>query len=292
MARRRFPLGAIDYFEIAARHLNFNRAAAEAGVSPGAMSQRIKTLETYLGRALFVRSKRGVALTLEGQQLKQAAESALGTLERALTAIGDAPGKIRLVVTVSPYFGSRWLAPRLKSFWDLHPEVDLLVRQLRGPAPFAELNTDVLIRYGRENAPYLQCRPLLATATLAVGSPAFLAAHGPAGDAAVRGAMLLHVGDHQAWATWLEHSGIASPDGQQGHMFDDIHLAMEAAAAGQGIALGTRPVIDEDLRSGRLVKAHPFELVGDEGYVVCYATRSIARPEVKAFVTWVESQVS
>jgi LysR family transcriptional regulator, glycine cleavage system transcriptional activator len=118
------PLGALRAFETAARLGSFKAAADELGVTPAAVSHQVKSLETYLGAALFERLHRALRLTRVGKRLADTASKSLGDLERALDDLAESglvAGGKTLSVSAAPTFAAKWLAPRLHEFQASHP---------------------------------------------------------------------------------------------------------------------------------------------------------------------------
>lgn len=286
------PLSAIGYFAVAARHLNFNHAAAEVGITPGAMSLRVKALEEDIGHPLFIRGTRGVTLTQDGERLKEVADFAIRQLEGVIRDIREGSRREKLVVTVSPYFGSKWLASRLVSFWLSQPDIDLQLRRYREDLTFEEMNTDLLIRYGKGSPSDLVCNTLIPARTVATCSPAFFSARKRPDLSIFEEGPLLHVGSRSDWANWLEAVGHPREWAESGQVVEDIHVAIEAAAAGQGVVLGTRPLIDDDLKLGRLRLAHDAQVDRGYSYQLVYRKNVLQRQAVQAFVNWIVAQAS
>src|SRR3954451_13198604 len=122
------PLGALRAFEAAARHLSVKNAAEELHVTPGAVSQMLKTLESHLGLALFERRNRGLVLTDAGRDYLPAVRNAFRQIGEATSRLKNADETGVLTVSVTPAFASAWLVPRLKSFQEAHPGIDLQLR--------------------------------------------------------------------------------------------------------------------------------------------------------------------
>ena len=118
------PLNALKAFEAAARHLSVKLAAEELCVTPGAVSQMLKTLESHLGVRLFERVARGIYLTDAGRDY-------LPSIRNAFRQIAEASRRVagnrqwRADNSVTPFFASAWLVPRMKSFQDAYPDIDL-----------------------------------------------------------------------------------------------------------------------------------------------------------------------
>ena len=125
MKRRLPPLTSLRTFEAAARHMSFSRAAAELNVTQGAISRQIKTLEDYLGVALFRRLPRSLELTDEGQHYLATVVHAFEQLHQATEAMLDGKRMVTLNANVLPTFAMRWLIPRLPAFAAANPATEV-----------------------------------------------------------------------------------------------------------------------------------------------------------------------
>src|SRR5437868_3031554 len=121
------PLNALKAFEAAARHLSVKTAAAELSVTPGAVSQMLKTLELHLGRKLFDRVNRGIVLTEAGRTYLPPVRKAFRQIAEASRRVAVEEDRGLLTVSVTPFFASAWLVPRLASFQMVHPDIDLRI---------------------------------------------------------------------------------------------------------------------------------------------------------------------
>ena len=159
---RRPPLADLHAFEAAARHLSFTRAAAELGVTQGAVSQRIRRLEDTLGRPLFERLTRALALTADGKTLAAAIGDGLARIDDGLAAIDrqrrPPRGAATLTLSVAPGFAGRWLLPRLGRFRERHPDIEVRIEAEDRLANFAGDGVDLAIRCGLGAYPGLQLR--------------------------------------------------------------------------------------------------------------------------------------
>ena len=121
------PINNLQAFESAARHLSFQKAAVELHVTASAISQRIRSLETHLGTALFKRLTRAVILTETGQMLAVELREAFGIIGKALSRIERKATNNVLTVSTTTSFAEKWLLPRLPDFNDKFPEMDVRV---------------------------------------------------------------------------------------------------------------------------------------------------------------------
>src|ERR1051326_4709839 len=128
------PLIELRAFDAAARHLSFQKAAAELGVTPTAISHQIRLLERYCGRALFRRRPRPLSLTEAGVRLFPVIRDGLEAFAAAIAAVKRDEGKQPLRVTTTNAFASRWLVPR-RPPW----------RKVRADAPLDVIGTDSVL---------------------------------------------------------------------------------------------------------------------------------------------------
>ena len=140
------PLNGLRAFEAAARHLNFQAAARELGVTPTAISHQIRGLEAYCGQTLFRRRPRPVALTPAGARLFPTLRDGFDRFESGLSAIRPQEGGARLRMTTTNAFAARWLVPRLASWRQLHPGLRLDLASTDAVLDLAGGEVDVAIR--------------------------------------------------------------------------------------------------------------------------------------------------
>ncbi len=295
MSRRRLPpLNSLRAFEAAARHLNFEKAGDEIAVTASAVGQQVKALEAWLGRPLFARlPSRGVVLTPLGERYAAAITEVLNRLNEA-TAQALRP-EISNTITVSamPSLASNWLIPRLGSFRERHPELDVRVSVSTRLTDFAREDVDVAIRFGRGHYPGLRTDLLMEETFFAVCSAALLndpdrPLHEPAD---LRHHMLIHeavegVPDYVTWDRWLAAVGVRGVDTSRGPRFTHTYLCLQAAASGQGVALATNVLIGDYLKAGRLVRPFPHQVRGAYQYYIVCPEEVADRPALAAFRAW------
>ena len=295
--RRLPPLTALRAFEAAARHGNFVKAAAELGVTPGAVSQHIKGLESQLGLTLFRRQARGVRLTEAGRAYLPGVAEGFDRLARATLQVNDPAvgGAIagRLSVTVLPSFAAGWLVRRLPTFRARHPEIDLVIRSERQTIDLHREDADLAIRYGLGDFPNLEATHLLREEIFPVCAPALLNADPPLrAPADLARHELLHdagaLGNEPwiRWQPWLDEFGLSDAAKKPGLHFTDSVQLFQAALLGHGVALGRSVLIGDELASGRLVR--PLAIARPSSYAYYAVTTKAARanPRVAAFITW------
>ncbi len=291
MARRLPSLNALRAFEAAARHLSFTRAAEELHVTQAAVSHQIKGLEEQLGLPLFRRLNRRLLLTDAGQAYLPALSEAFDRIAAATDRLSAGRGGGALKISTLPSTAAKWLLPRLSRFRDRHPDIDILVSAAHALVDFRRDDVDLAIRYGRGVYPGLECLPLMPDEIFPVCSPGLLA-NGPPlkGPEDLSRHTLLHdqttEGEVQNWRNWFDMVGVRSVDPGRGPGFSDSNLVLEAAAAGQGVALGRRSLALADLASGRLVIPFGPIVPSQNKYYIVYPPTKAAQPSLAAFRDW------
>lgn len=287
------PLNALRAFEATARHLSVKNAADELCVTPGAVSQLIKTLEVHLGVSLFRRVNRGIFLTDAGQAYLPPVRNAFRQISDATRRVAVPEDTGILTVSATPFFASAWLVPRLKGFQDAHPDIDLQVVSSSALADFSRDGVDVAIRHGLGRYPGLSSQRVLTVEIVPVAAPA-LVKHLSMPEAPADLVRWPRVNDaeRKAWALWFEAQGIESAGPARGPSFDDSGLLLKAVLAGQGAALLPAAVVADDLAQGRLVQLSDVSWLEDFAYYLVCPENSRDRPKVTAFREWALSEAS
>ncbi|WP_298211077.1 LysR family transcriptional regulator [Acidovorax sp.] len=251
------PLNALRAFEASARHLNLTRAAEELHVTQTAVSQHIRKLEDRLGKPLFRRLPRGLALTDEGQALLPVVAESFASLARALEKLGDTRPREVLTIGAVGTFTVGWLLPRLRGFQEACPFVDLRLFTHNNRVDMAGEGLDFAIRFGDgawhgTHAEHVMDAPMSVMCTPAL-------AHGLHTAADLARQPLLRSYRTDEWAAWFEAAGAACPV-VRGAVFDSSLTLAEAAAQGAGVALLPVRMFTRELRQGRLVQPFAQEL--------------------------------
>jgi len=288
-ARRNLPATAtLQAFEAAARLGSFTRAARDLSLTQSAISRQIRALEDSLGQALFFRDKQTVRLTPIGQTYAAEVRRALAILSAATLGCRLNPGGGVLNLAVLPTFGTRWLAPRLGRFGELHPGITLSLTTRLAPFDFASDTIDLAIHFGRPHWPGGELMPLMPETVLPVCSPALRAHHGFAQAADLTRAPLIRLTSRaEAWPRWFARHGIDHVPGAA-MQIDQFATAAQLAIAGAGVALMPTFLIAEELAQGLLVTAidtAPSD--SDDSYYLVWPTGRRDYPPLVAFSEWI-----
>ena len=294
-ASSRLPsLDSLRAFEAVARHRSFTTAALELHVTQSAVSQRIRALELELGAALFRRTSHGLEATNEGTALAGAMRRALAEIVAGMAAFDADAGKA-LTVTVAPSFATRWLVPRLARFRERHPGIEVRVDADPRLALLRDGEADLGIRYGLGNYPGLRTVRLMGDTAQPVLSPRLLQRFGAINDPGMLSRLpLIHDTTDAAsganWAHWLAHVGRPDLACDAGPRFSDSVLAMQAAAAGLGVAIARTSLIGEDLASGGLVALFPPPVPINFSYWLVTLPEAADKPRIAAFCAWLQEE--
>jgi len=291
MSLRLPPLQTLRAFEAAARLGSVSRAADELSVTHGAVSHQIRHLEAYLGLPLFRRAGRGIAVNEDGRIYAQQVRRGLDELARATGLVLAQPRADELVVSVVPSFGSRWLMPRLKGFVDAHPDLDLQIRASLDTVDFDQEAVDCAIRMGAGNWPSVSTRFLMGDAYFPVCSPAFNGGRIPLRPVELDDCVLLRSAA-EPWGPWFEAAGLRRPEPRHGPGYNDANLLLQAAAAGQGVALARATLVDEDLAAGRLVRLFDVAAPSRQFLYLVWPPRSDRAAKLELLRTWLLGQVA
>jgi LysR family glycine cleavage system transcriptional activator len=288
MPLREPPLNAVRAFAAAARHLSFTRAALELHVTHSAVSRQIKSLEEFLGVALFERRIRQVALTAEGQQFFAEVQPALAQIGAAARSL-QSQGPARAVrINVRPSFAVRWLIPRLPSFVERFPDIEPQVVTSTVMPEEAIGSFDIAVRRSLEGWPAsMEVQPFLEDEVLVVGAPALFSGHPLPDLRALSSHVLLSARTRKDdWDAWKKQVGAPRTRPAGRLQFDHLHFVLQAAVDGLGIALAPTSLVSHDLASGRLQSPLPaLRMTLDRYY---YGLAPDAAPETAYVAEWFE----
>jgi DNA-binding transcriptional LysR family regulator len=287
--RRLPPLKTLPAFEIAADRLSLSAAAEELHLTHGAISRQIKALEQHLGVQLFRRFNRRIELTPAGAALLPAVRQAMQLLEASASDVAAQTRRGPLVVSCLATFMMRWLIPRLYAFSAAHPGIEVRLSASHAPVDFAAGGMDLAIRLGKPPWPReVTARPFLADRMGPVLTPALLQFHRIRRPQDLARLDLLHTETRPAaWSQWLAivSAGDADVDAGRGPRFEHTYFLLEAAASGLGAAIGSYPLVEQDLESGRLVAPFGFVPSGSS-YHLLSPRMAPSRAKIAAFAKW------
>ncbi|MBL4830108.1 MAG: transcriptional regulator GcvA [Aliivibrio sp.] len=293
MSRRLPPLNSLKVFEAASRHLSFTRAAEELFVTQAAVSHQIKALEEFLSLKLFRRRNRSLLLTEEGQSYFLDIKDIFSTLAEATDKVLEKSTKGALTISLPPSFAIQWLVPRLSDFNALEPDIDVRIKAVDLDEGSLTDDVDVAIYYGRGNWPGLRVEKLYQESFIPVCSPKLLLGTRPLNSIRdLRYHTLLHDTSRKEWKNYAKHYEIEGINVNQGPIFSHSTMVLQAAAHGQGVALGNNVLAKPEIDAGRLVCPFDEELVSKNAfYLVCFEKQADSG-RIATFREWVLAKAS
>jgi DNA-binding transcriptional LysR family regulator len=301
--RRELPLSLdlLRGFEAAARHLSFTAAGEELFLTQSAVSRQVQTLEEQLGVKLFERRTRALVLTRAGEAYYEDVSKALQQLREATARVrGGIDPLVRVTTTIT--FASLWLVPRLARFQSQCGEIPVHVIAENVLLDLERDVADVAVRYTTREGAGHGAVMLFGETVAPVCSPSLIEDRKRLQNAKELLAFpLLHYEDTQvsapwlSWDAWLEAMGLEYPRSARSLSFSHYDQLIQAAIAGQGIALGRFPLMDELVHQGRLAMplgSPPAPLGEGRGYWLVVPSRSAERAQVKTFVEWLLSEAA
>lgn len=311
MAYRLPPLSALRTFEAAARHLSFTKAAEELHVTPAAVSQQIKKLESWFATPLFKRRPNVLQLTKEGLAIYPKVRDGLDCFAAAVVGMRPDRGHA-LDVVAPPALATRWLVPRLSRFSAAHPQLALRIsanpENIDGPqtvlAPPKELGnphgetSEIAIRFGAGLYPGYQVEKILTpdyvlvcSPRLQAGEPPLRAPHDLGSQILIHDESIPSVEQRPSWDEWLKLAGVDGIDTERGPRFSNSILVLEAALEGQGVALALEPQIEADVAAGRLVVPFPIRMPSAYAYFLVMPEAMANQDAVLAFRQWLYAEI-
>ena len=287
-------LSALRSFEATARHASMTKAAEELGVTQGAISRAVQTLETDLGSPLLRRSRPKLHLTEIGHLLYSEINHSFDRVAVVIRRLREQQRGGQLAINSLPTFAARWLIPRLPRFQRLHPDMQIDLTTSENRIDFAVELIDVAIRYGLGNWSKTTSLRLMDEELAAVASPALLAAHGGelSPDAVDAGQLLRHTTRLQVWGEWLNAAGADAAIEPMGPGFEHFFMVIEAAVAGMGFALLPLFLIEKELEAGALVIASPRRLRRQQAYYLLFGTERRFDPKIVALIRWLKDEIA
>lgn len=284
-------LSDMKLFRRIAALANMSAAGRELGLSPGAVSQRLKALETRLGTPLLLRSTRAIALTPEGRTFLESVERILTEVETLETAISKSKGPLKgpLRVSAPSDLGRQYIAPMLTSFAARHRDIQPELQLIDEISDMISGDIDIAFRYGKLEDSSLISRPLMTNDRIVVASPKYLAEYGvpehPKDLAHHRCLALMRNKEKMPWSMIIDGRhvslrltpALSTNDGEMLRVWALNH---------QGLAYKSFLDVAEDIDAGRLIPVlKPYSATNVGLNLIFPAARS-AVPRIRSFINF------
>lgn len=295
MARRFYnlpSLTSLNTFDACARHGSLTQAAIELGVTLGAVSRQIKSLESELNSSLFRRHHRGVELTLDGVELYRVLSSSfrsIGELCQGLRSRSQSPD---VAIAATNAFASLWLMPRLGQFWARYPEVTLNHSISDTSSDPGFLNADIRIRYGDGKWDGEVSSKLFDDIIYPVAGLQFSQQNNPSNAQELARLPLLQLDNLDlswtGWEDWLRSWNVKleKPNFRR---FNNYVVALQAAQENQGVALGWHCLVEPLIRTGKLVRLGSLENRAPGSFYITWNPSRALSPQAELLRQWLLS---
>lgn len=288
MHKLRHLLGPLRVFDAVYRSGGISRGADALHVTPGAVSQQIKQLETMLGVLLVRKAGREIELTEAGTMLAKGLSDLFDRIEAVVDEVTEVGNPKRLRLKVLPTFAIKWLVPRLASFYAAHSDIDIEIATVSRAEELQLDNADFVVRHGTGEWPRLHVDHLFDEIFVPVCSPALAQTIRVPED--LLETQLLHsMMRPEGWPTWLGAAGLGEGQPARNVTLANAALCVQAAVNGLGVAIAQRAYVRDDLASGRLVQPLDQEVPTEFGYyLLCDPAKADTQP-LKLFREWLLS---
>jgi LysR family transcriptional regulator, glycine cleavage system transcriptional activator len=281
------PLTALRTFEVAARTGSFTAAASELGVTHGAVSKQIQSLEEWLGQTLFTRAGQRMAPTLHGRAFAREISEAFDRIADAARRYGNVSATQVLRVNAPASFTMRWLIPRLPQFYESHPDTEVRISTSSALDETLRGSFDLLIRHGPQPWEQYSAKEFLDEFNTLVASPRLLKRQPLRRLEDLSKHTILSTESRPGdWENWLLAAGYnGSPPARQ-ERYDHYFVVLLATLDGLGVSIGPMPVLANDVRAGRLRTPFSRITVQRPSYFVLTPLDADKSPMMHAFVNW------
>lgn len=285
------PFRSIVVFHAVARAGSVSRAAEELRVTPSAVSQQIQALELHLGTALTLKVGRNITLTEAGERYFQMVGREVEHIADVTQHVRGFRSAMTLTVRAAPSVASKWLLPRLHTFVDAHPDIELRLDGTNETTDFGKENVDIQIRHGDGVWPGLFVESLGKERFFPLCAPALKPAGGIAAEALSDYRLIHSVKSQMQWQRWFAEAGVEPTRRWQRVLFDRSHTAIDAAVNGLGIALESELLAWRELRDGRLVcpVENPPTVALTTQWIVCPHSH-LRHRKTRAFLDWLRAE--
>lgn len=279
-------LTALRAFAATAELRNFSQAARVLNVTHAAVAQQVRALEEALGRPLVQREGRGLSLTADGEQLAQALGEGFGAIQRGVEALraGEADRPVRITLTAT--FAAQWLMPRLKDFWERHPDIGLSLHPDSKVVDLHRERMDLAIRYGNGDWPGVEAAYLTSARLVIAGAPSLIGDRIPTVEemAGMDWVLSRNWAEQDAYLRQLglEPSALSSTD------ISSEELALAAARQGLGLVVESVALIESDVAEGRLRIVHEASEKLPAYFIVTLPGPK--RAAARAFLKWLATK--
>lgn len=287
------PLNSVRAFCVAAKHLNFSRAAEELSVTQGAVSKHVIALEDFIGARLFERMPGGLALTGEGKSLYQTVDPAFDILSSAFERFSRRPPRSNIFrLSTIGSFASQFLVPRLRDFQTSLPHIELEILTSDRLIDLGREEVDVSVRFGAGEWDGLVSTPLDDALLTPVCAPqVFDEMAGRDLPGLFADTRRIQIFASNEWNKWSDVTGVDLSDCCTPFYMEDFVVALHAVLSGYGVALLPDLLVRKHLAEGRLKRFSDIDVTWGWTYHIAHVAGAERRPIVKEVLDWLKMAV-
>ncbi|WP_439039606.1 LysR substrate-binding domain-containing protein [Acinetobacter baumannii] len=291
---RTFPSTmSLRCFEASARFLSFTKAAQILHMTQSAVSKQVAHLEDSLNTPLFERSLKGLNLTPSGKIFLLETQNILSQIEISVLNILAHGSEAETVnIAVHPTLCARWLIQRLKGFGNSHPNIHLDIREQINDSEIENQQTDIAFLYGEGIWRDMTSIKLFEESCVAICSPEITQIPFNSLEEFHGHVLIQSRSRPRAWDEYFQMQGFINEHPFIGPRIDTFYSCINAALTGCGIALVPKFLIEEELLSGKLILAWPYELNNTKAYYMTYPTSMEKTPKVVAITQWIQNHLN
>jgi LysR family glycine cleavage system transcriptional activator len=278
-------LSSLRAFEAAARHQSIKKACDELHVTHAAVTRHLQKLERQLKRRLFDRHHRSIALTEDGKILFAAVTLGFSHIQRAIAQLSGTQNPERLVISVDPDFAALWLVPRLAELHAIAPNTFVEILAEKGTNSLHDPRIHCAIHYADAGLQDQDGEILFRSHLFPVCAPCLTQGLPLLSPEDLRHHVLLHDRSIVEWQEYFQNCSMTI-DVRPGPVFSETALCLDAAARGQGVAIGDDFLAAIHLSEGRLVRPFASSFLSKNAYYFVVPKRSARHPAVDMFRTW------
>ena len=259
-------------------------------VSPtGAVSHQVRALEQKLGVKLFTRTSNRLQLTSAGEHLLNSVREGFDRITDGALHLNPDSIAGELTIACTHTSGSSWAVKHIMDFQANYPQMEIHVLEVRPQQREIPRDIDIAICYGKPDIDDRRLEDLVALTVFPVCSPTLLFGRDPI-SRPEQLAQLPLLYDHQnSWPRWFKSTGIKVPVSiRQTHFFSTA-LSLTAARSGYGVALCNPLEVQEDLRSGQLVRVLEHSIPESQNYYLLCAHVEANSLRAQLFEEWIKN---
>ncbi|NGZ83976.1 LysR substrate-binding domain-containing protein [Duganella aceris] len=284
------PLNALRVFEVAARAGSYSAAARELNLTHGAVSRHIAILEDWLGQPLFARDGQSMAATPHARALAREISASFDHIADAAERYGKSRHRNVIRVSAAATLAMRWLIPRLASFAEANPDVDVRVSTVLSTEPGFKGSFDLAIRRHVPGGGQFQAWPLFSESNTVIASPELSQRAGAKTAAQLADHTWLATETRPGdWEAWLEVAGMPAMRARRTTRFDHFFVTLQAVIDGLGFGIGPFPTLDSDVAAGRLLAPFPELRAPGSTYYALVPLDADKPAHLRAFLDWLQT---